>query len=177
MFLRIVFIFALIVVAILLYAATKPSTFLLQRSIVINAPPEKVFVLINDFHNWNQWAPQDKEDPTMQRTFAGPNSGIGATSDWDSKGSAGKGHTEIVESASPSKVSVKVEFAKPFVAHAVNDFTLQPSGTGTQVTWHWSMQSSMVYVLNLTGIFVNTDKKMGEHFEAGLKNLKAAAEK
>jgi uncharacterized protein YndB with AHSA1/START domain len=175
-FLKILLVLALIVAAVLLYAATKPNAFRLQRSIVINAPPEKIFALLNNFHNWKQWAPQDKEDSTMQRTYSGPESGTGATSDWDSKGSAGKGRMEIIESIQPNKVSVKVDFVKPFAAHGINEFTLQPSGASTQVTWNWTMRSSMVYMLNVTSIFVNIDKKMGEHFETGLRNLKTTAE-
>jgi hypothetical protein len=39
------------IVALLAYAATRPDTFRLQRSTSIKAPPEKIFPLINDFHN------------------------------------------------------------------------------------------------------------------------------
>ena len=41
-----------LVVALLVYAATKPDTFRVQRSASINAPPEKIFALIEDYHRW-----------------------------------------------------------------------------------------------------------------------------
>ena len=61
----------IVFVAMLLFAMSKPDTFSVQRSIRIKAPPEKVFAFINDFHKWSNWAPQDKEDPTMKRTYSG----------------------------------------------------------------------------------------------------------
>jgi hypothetical protein len=51
---------------VLVFAATRPGTFRVQRSIEIDAPSVTVFALINDFHNWSRWAPQDKEDLSMQ---------------------------------------------------------------------------------------------------------------
>jgi len=59
------------VAAVLLFAATKPSTFHVSRSVTIAAPPEKVYALVADFHNWPRWAPQDRDDTTMQRTYSG----------------------------------------------------------------------------------------------------------
>jgi uncharacterized protein YndB with AHSA1/START domain len=173
MFLRIVFIVALVIAAILVFAATRPNTLRVYRSLTINAPPERIFSLIDDLHNWPRWAPQDREDPTIKRTYRGAASGAGAISDWASTGSAGKGQMAIIESVALRRVVVKVDFVKPFVAHNVNEFTLEP-GTSTKVTW--TMQGSNLYFMKLLGIFVSMDRMMGKHFETGLENLKRAAE-
>jgi hypothetical protein len=66
---RVVAAVALVVLAILVIAAFRTGTVQIQRSRSIQAPPDKVFALINDFHNWKQWAPQDVEDPTMKRNI------------------------------------------------------------------------------------------------------------
>jgi uncharacterized protein YndB with AHSA1/START domain len=145
-----------------------------RRAITINAPSDRVFGWVNDFHNWHQWAPQDKDDPTMVRSFSGAESGQGAASQWDSKGSAGKGSMQIVESEPTRRISVEVAFLKPFEAHNRNDFVFEPAGTTTYVTW--TMQGTNLFVMKLMGIFVNMDKQLGAHFEKGLQNLKAAAE-
>lgn len=79
----------------------------------------------------------------------------------------------IMESTPPGKVVVKVDFVKPFTAHNVNEFTLEP-GPSTRVIW--TMRGSNLYFMKLMGIFVNMDRMMGKHFETGLQNLKAAAE-
>ena len=129
MILKIIIIVAVAIAAVLafvvLYAATKPDTFRVQRSVTIDAAPEKIFPLIDDFHNWSGWAPQDKEDPSMKRIYSGPASGTGAVSDWNSTGNAGRGRMSIIESAPPTRVVVKVDFVKPFTAHNLNEFILE----------------------------------------------------
>src|SRR5690242_14766011 len=80
--LKILLVVLAVVAAILIYAATKSSTFHIERTVTIKASPEKVFPLINDLHNWPRWAPQDREDSTMKRTFSDTTSGVGATSKW-----------------------------------------------------------------------------------------------
>ena len=173
--LRIVALPALLLGAVLLYAASKPNIFRVERSQNIEAPPEKIFALINNFHNWPLWAPQDREDATMRRAFSGPESGAGAVSEWTSSGSAGGGRMAIIESAPGQKISVQVDFVKPLAAHNINQFTLQPSGNVTRVTW--SMQGTNLFMMKFMSVFVNMDRMAGKHFESGLENLKAAAEK
>jgi hypothetical protein len=175
MILRILLVAAVLVAAILVFAFTKPDSFRVQRSLSINAPPEKIFALINDFHSWSLWAPQDREDPSMQRTYSGSERGTAAVSDWTSTGSAGQGRMSIVESVPPTKVLVKVDFTKPFSAHNTNEFTLEQDGALTKVTW--TSQGTNLYIMKLVSIFVSMDKLMGKHFATGLHNVKTLAEK
>ena len=111
----------------------------------------------------------------MKRTFSGPKNGAGAVSDWDSSGSAGKGRMTMTESVPSRKISVQVDFVKPFEAHNVNVFTLEPDGAATKVTW--SMHGTNLYMMKVMSIFVSMDRVAGKHFEDGLDNLKAIAEK
>jgi hypothetical protein len=111
MILRIIIVAAVLIAAVLVFAAMKPSTFHLQRSITIKAPSEKIFPLVNDFHKWSAWQAQEKDDSGIQRTYSGPAAGVGAASEWQGSGSTGKGRMLITES-----VSVAVDFVKPFQA-------------------------------------------------------------
>lgn len=174
MILRILVSIAVAVVAVLAFALTKPNTFHVERSIHIAAPPERIFALIDNFHNWNRWAPQDREDLTMDRTYSGATNGEGAISQWTSKGSAGRGRMEITESILPGTISVKVDFVKPFEAHNINRFTLEPAGATTRVVW--KMEGTNLYRMKVMSVFVSMDRIAGKHFESGLKNLKAIAE-
>ena len=45
------------IAGILLYAATKPDSFRVQRTVLINAPSDKVFPLINDTKAWTGGRP------------------------------------------------------------------------------------------------------------------------
>jgi len=174
MILKIAIVVAILLAGVLIFAAMKPDLFQIERSVSIKASPEKIFALINDFHNWGQWASQDKEDPTMKRTFSGSASGVGAVSEWSSTGSAGTGRMTIVESAPSNTVGVLVDFVKPFETHNMNRFLLEPAGETTKVTWR--LQGSNLYVMKLMSVFVDMDKMAGKHFEKGLSNLKQIAE-
>jgi uncharacterized protein YndB with AHSA1/START domain len=174
MILKVLGVLVVLIVAVLILAATKPDRFHIQRSIDIQAPAEKIFPLINDLHNWPQWEPQDS-DPTMKRTFTGAESGVGAMSDWRGAGRTGAGHIAITESTAPESVTVDVEWKRPFAVHNINQFTLEPGGSGTNVTW--TMQGPNLYVMKLMSVFTNMDRMMGAHFDEGLTKLKAAAEK
>ena len=164
-----------VIVALLGLAATKPNHFRAARSIVIKAPPEKIYALLDDFHKWGAWSPYEKLDPAMSRTYGGPASGVGSTYAWSGNGKAGAGRMEIVEIAAPSKLVINLDFSKPFEAHNKAIFTLVPEGDATRVTW--AMEGPAPFVFKVMDVVFNMDKTLGKDFEAGLANLKVEAEK
>jgi len=171
-------IIAFLVVAALagvfLLALTKPDVITVQRATDIKSTPDRVFSYLNDLRHWPAWAPQDRMDPTMTRTFSGAAQGKGACSEWTSKGRAGAGRMEITESAAPGKITVTVRFVRPFSAHNVNEFILERHGEVTRVTW--TMRGTAPLILRLMSIFADVDSMMGKHFETGLHSLKVLAE-
>jgi len=161
--------------ALLIYAATKPDTFRVQRSASIKAPPEKIFPLINDLRSFKTWNPYEKKDPNMKGNYSGPSSGKGAAYAFDGNKDVGKGSIEITESSPPSKVTMTLNMIEPFEAHNIVEFTLEAKGEATNVTW--GMHGPSPYMAKLMGIFCNMDSMIGKDFEAGLANLKTIAEK
>jgi len=171
----IVIVLIAVVGAVLGYAMTRPDTFSVQRAVSIKAPPEKIFPLIDDFHRWPLWSPWEKMDPEMKRTYSGPPSGKGSAYAWQGNSKVGEGRMEILDGPPPSKVVIKLDFIKPFEGHNTATFLLVPKGEATDVTW--TMDGPSPFVAKLMGVFMNMDKMIGNDFEAGLANLKAAAEK
>jgi hypothetical protein len=163
------------VAGVLAFAAMKPSTFRVQRATSIKAPPETIFALVNDFRNWRAWSPWEKMDPALKRTYSGPESGKGAVYEWEGNNKVGKGRMEIIDAPAPSKVAIKLDFLKPFEAHNTAEFTLVPKGDATDVTW--AMHGPNLFIGKVMSVFVSMDRMVGKDFEAGLANLKAAAEK
>lgn len=159
---------------VLIFAATKPDTFQVQRQTSINAPPEKIFPLINDLRSFNTWNPYEKKDPNMNGNYSGPSSGKGATYAFDGNKDVGKGSIEITKSSPPFKVTMTLNMTHPFEAHNIVAFTLQPVGDSTSVTW--SMQGPLPYVAKVIHLFFNMDSMVGKDFETGLANLKTVAE-
>jgi hypothetical protein len=171
----ILIVIVVLVVALLIYAATKPDTFRVQRSASMNASPEKIFALINDFHSWGFWSPYEKKDPAMKRTYSGAATGKGAEYEWDGDKNVGKGRMEITESTPPSKIMINLDFVKPFEAHNIAEFTLETRGDSTNVTW--AMHGPLPYIAKVMHVFLNMDSMVGKDFETGLANLKAVTEK
>ena len=165
----------LLLAAILIFAATRPDTFRVERSASIEAPPEKIFPLIADFENWRAWSPWERLDPALKRSYSGPRSGKGAAYAWEGNGEVGHGRMEIEQASPPSRIVVKLDFMKPFEAHNVAEYTLERKGDATQVTW--AMHGPSPYAAKLMGIFFSMDRMVGSKFDEGLANLKALAEK
>jgi uncharacterized protein YndB with AHSA1/START domain len=160
--------------AVLIYAATKPDTFRVQRAIGINAPPEKIFPFLNDFRRWSAWSPWEKLDPELKRTHSGAESGPGAVYAWEGNRKVGAGRMEITDAPPPSRVAIKLDFIRPFEAHNTAEFTLEPKGDLTTVTW--TMHGRNIFFGKVMSVFLDMDKMVGKDFETGLANLKAAAE-
>ncbi|HLN33122.1 MAG TPA: SRPBCC family protein [Gemmataceae bacterium] len=183
MVLQIVIIAAVVLVVVLVvllaallgYAATRPGSFNIQRTASIKAQPEKIYPLVSDFHNWASWSPFEKLDPAMKKTHSGAANGKGAVYEWEGNGRAGKGRMEITETSPPSKLTIKLDFIKPFEGHNIAEFTMEARNDSTNVTW--AMRGPNTYMLKVMGIFFSMDSMLGKEFEAGLANMKNIAEK
>jgi hypothetical protein len=159
------------IVLLLVSAALRPDSFRIERSALVPAAQADVAALINDFHQWVQWSPWEKIDPTMERSYSGAASGVGAAYAWTSKGKAGAGRMEILESTL-ERIVIRLDFFKPFAASNTAEFTLVPQSEGTQVTW--AMFGPSPFISKLMGLLMNLDKLIGKDFEKGLANMQAA---
>ena len=157
-------------VAVLVIASRKPDTFRIERSATINASPEAIFALINDFHQWRSWSPWEARDPALKRTYGGSASGKGAVYAWEGNRNVGSGRMEITESAAPSKIVIKLDFIKPFEGHNVAEFTLTPDAKATVV--NWTMTGPSIFFSKIMQVFMSFDRMIGKDFETGLANLK-----
>ena len=162
------------VVLLLIYASTRPDQFRIARKATIQASPDAIFPLIGDLRRFNEWNPFAKTDPSTTITYGATSAGVGGNYHWEGTGKAGQGRMEITESEAPARVAMSLEFDKPMQAHNHVMFTLQPQGSGTDVTWE--MTGRYGFVQKLFGVIFNMDKMVGGEFDKGLSSLKAQAE-
>ena len=168
---------ALAIAAVLILAARKPDRFAVQRATTVQAPPDRIFPLINDFHQWGSWSPYETKDPAMKRSYSGADSGKGAVYGWEGDKNVGSGRMEILDAKAPSKIVIKLDFFAPFEGHNTAEFTMLPQGGGTQTTnVTWLMHGPAPCMSRLMQVFVNFDNMIGRDFEVGLANLKRVAE-
>lgn len=163
-----------LIASVLLFAATRPDSFRVERSMRIKAPPEKIFALIDDLHAMQSWSPWEKVDPAMKRAHSGTPSGEGAVYEWEGNQDIGRGRMEIVRSSPPSKLKLKMDFLAPFEAHNIVEFSLEANGEVTTVTQ--AMYGPSPYLSKLIGLFVSMDGMVGGKFEEGLVALKTLSE-
>jgi uncharacterized protein YndB with AHSA1/START domain len=149
------------------------ETFRIERSAVIDAPPETTFALVEDFHRWTEWSPWEKLDADLKRTYSGAAHGVGAAYAWEGK-KAGSGRMEITTAERASRIVIKLDFIKPFTAHNTAEFSFAREGHGTRVTW--AMTVPVTLLSKVMGLFVSTEKFVGPQFEEGLANMKRVAE-
>ncbi|MBB2985648.1 SRPBCC family protein [Terracoccus luteus] len=150
------------------------SDFRFSRSTTIDAPPQRVHALLDDFHEWRRWSPWESLDGHMERTYDGPRSGVGAVYAWRGDRKAGEGRMEVLESE-PERVVVDLHFKAPMTARNRVEFTLTPAPTGgTDV--EWVMTGPQNLVMRLMNRLWSMDRMLGPDFERGLSRLKTAAE-
>jgi hypothetical protein len=170
------FVVLLVLVAcVAAYAYSRPGTLHVQRSIKIRAPAQKIFPLINDFHQWDAWTPFNK-DPAMKKTYSGNRIGKGAKYAWEGNKDVGSGDITILGSSPSGEVVFATHLVTPiFEGRGIGSITLDQAGEMTTVTW--TVDDTHSFVLRLIGTFVDLEKKIGGDYEVGLAQLKQLAEK
>jgi carbon monoxide dehydrogenase subunit G len=174
MFIFILVVIAVAIIVLLFNASRRPDTFRLERSISIQAPAEKVFQLINNFHQWVLWSPWEHIDPAMKKSYSGPADGKGTIYAWEGNSKIGSGRMEILQSTPLSKILIKLDFFKPFKAHNTAEFTLVEKGESTVVTW--AMYGDCNLMSKVMQQFCSMEKMVGPSFEKGLDTMKGIAE-
>lgn len=149
------------------------SSYEVVRTTTIDADPARIHALLDDLHQWQAWSPWEGLDPDLQRTYTGPDRGVGAHYAWRGNRKAGQGHMEVTAS-STEQVDLDLVFMKPFDSASKVSFLLAPSGTGTEVTWRMTGEQKGLWAV--LGKVVPMDRLIGKDFEKGLARLKAAAE-
>jgi uncharacterized protein YndB with AHSA1/START domain len=170
---------AIVIAIVLILAATKPNTFSVRRATTVKAPPERIFPLINDFHQWGSWSPYENKDPAMKRSFSGAADGKGAVYGWEGNKNVGSGRMEILDTSEPSKIVIKLDFFTPFEGHNTAEFTMLPQGDATNLTTNVTrlMHGPAPFMSKVMQVFINLDNMIGKDFEIGLANLKRLTEK
>jgi hypothetical protein len=171
---KILIILAVVIVAFVAVVAMQPADFRLTRSTTISAPASVVFAQVNDFHNWKAWSPWAKRDPAMKEHYDGPPSGVGAIYHWEGNKEVGEGRMTIMESLQNDKVTINLEFLKPFEATNTAEFTFEPRENQTVV--EWSMYGKKNFMMKAFHMFISMEKMVGPDFEKGLAAMKSTVE-
>ena len=174
MILKILISLAIVILVFVIVVASRPADFRYQRSITISAPPSAIFPHVDNLHLWQAWSPWPKKDPAAKNDFEGPPAGVGAAMSWVGNSDVGEGKMTIEECKTNEHVRFRLDFKKPFEGTNFADFTFEPSGDHTLVTW--SMSGKNNFVFKAVSLFMDCEKMIGGQFEKGLADLKRTVE-
>lgn len=171
---RIVIFLTVLAVGLAVVGFLLPAQYHVERSLTVNAPPEKVFALAASFKTWEDWTAWNLQlDPTLKRSITGPDAAVGSTMSWDGK-KTGDGVMTLTKVTAPKEFAYDLAFQNGSFK-SVGTMTFQSSGDGTLVTWTDAGDMGGNPFLRWVGLAI--DKMIGPDFEKGLAGLKALAEK
>lgn len=173
-FTKVALVLVAVIAALLGVVAVQPTDFRVARSQSMAASPAAVFAQVNDFHKWEAWSPWLKIDPNAKGTYAGPTEGAGAIFRWAGNPEVGEGSMTITESSPYDRIRIRLDFLKPFEDTADVEFTFEPRGDETFVTWSMSGQNN--FMGKFICLFMNMDDMIGSKYEEGLASIKAIVE-
>lgn len=167
----------LILIAILcIYVAFLPSTFKVERSILVNASEDVVWNGINKLENFKLWNPWLLRDTATETTISGNDGEIGATFAWNSKSNeVGSGQMTISSVEAMKRSDYALKFLKPFESSSNVSMSMEKAEGGFKVTWTMSGEQGFLEKLIMLAMG-GMDGAVGKDFEAGLQNLKKMCE-
>lgn len=145
-----------------------PAQARVSRTAVVPATPEAIFDLISTTSGFDRINPFRNRDPKLAVTFAGPESGPGASFSWSGKEGTG---TQTISTMAPNR-EVVMQLDLGQMGKPLQSFTLVPVEGGTEVTWSLVAEFGNNPVARIFGLMM--DGMLGETYEQGLTNLTSA---
>jgi len=164
----------ILVVALVVLVATRPGTFRVERSVVIEASIQPLYDTVADLSRWDRWSPWSHLDPAQKVTIEGGAGRVGTSYAWAGNDQVGEGRMTITAVRPPLQVRMKLEFLKPWPSTSETVFDLFAESTGTRVVW--TMTGDLDFIGKAMCLVKDMDKMVGPDFERGLATLKKGTE-
>lgn len=154
-----------LVIIIVVAAYCKAPEYHVERSLHVEASPEKTYAVFSDLQQFPKWSPWEKLDPAMKKTIT--NSSYA----WAGNDQVGEGLMTVTNSVLNERVEIKLAFLKPFASECQTVWAVAKDGDGSKVTWTMDGRNEGV-LARVMGLLFNMDKMIGPDFQRGLENLK-----
>lgn len=162
----------LLPILLILVSLFLPSTYRVERSLVIQAPPGAIYPWVAQLKRWPEWTVWNTAmDPTLTYTYSGPAEGAGAEMSWTAK--SGPGALKLTSADPKTGVQYDLNFDNgKFVSKG--GVALAAAEGGTRATFYNEGALGFNPVARYLGLFF--DKMMGGDFDKNLAGLKQKAE-
>ena len=168
----IVFIFSIVIIILIALAGLLlPSKITITKSVLINAPAERIRSQINDFNNWKNWYPAFKDSTIIVTNNILKRNTLQSVSLKDDNGK--QIDLDLIFS---SDDTIEVAVGSPSSTKVFYQFLLIPHLSGkTQLTLNINTFFKWYPWEKIKGIFL--DKISGPQYESALNKLKEVIEK
>jgi len=162
----------ILIVVLVVVGLFLPTSYTVERSIVVDAPPAQIHKYVGNLNNWDSWAPFREGDPTIVVTHGEKTKGVGATQSW--VGESGDGALTFTKDSPNEGIEYDVVFDDgTYVCQGAMTYNPLEDGE-TEVTW---TMSGDIGTPVIGGYFVlMMDSMVGKMFDKGLSNLKHTVE-
>lgn len=163
---------AIVAVLFVLVALFLPSSRTITEKIETNRRQAIVFDTLNSVQRFKDWNPLVLRDPGAQLQRSGPDAGVGARIDYESKERAlGKGSWEVLESDPDTRVLYQLDNPDRGTGKRM-EFTLKPTGRGgrnIEITQKYTVDYGWNLLGRYAGLYVRGH--VGEDMKLGLAKL------
>lgn len=135
----------------------------IDKSILIDAPIDKVFATVRDFKQWPSWSPWIIVEPDCILDYADN----GSEYSWNGK-VIGSGNMVIESEQANRSISYKLSFLKPWKSTSTVSFLFTEKDGKTEA--RWTMNGSLPFFIFWMKAMMTT--AVGMDYERGLKMLK-----
>lgn len=161
-----------IIVVVVVVGLFLPTSYTVERSIVINASPGRIHEYVGNLENWNFWEPWREEDPTIVITHGEKTKGVGASQSW--VGESGDGALTFTKDSATEGITYDLVFdGGTYVCQSAMVYDPLEDGE-TKVTWTMSGDMGTPVIGGYFAMMM--DAMVGETFDKGLSNLKSTVE-
>jgi carbon monoxide dehydrogenase subunit G len=133
------------------------------RTEVVQAPPDRVFDLLDSVEGWSRWSPM----PFVEGEVSGPSEGAGARLAWDDP-QWGQGVWTLTDARAPSEVRYRVEVEGGSMVTR-GRVELTPRDGATHVTW--TEEGDFGWNPLLAFMALGMERMQGEEMEKSLAEL------
>jgi len=131
---KIALVLLVLAVAALGVSYQLPKQCVAEKSIVVKAKPDQVYMYLENPTEWIRWSAWNKAyDPTMIQLYGGPMRGSGARLTWNGD-RIGSKQMVFTESQGPSQLLYEVTYSNQ-LHKTTGSFELEETKNGTLVRW------------------------------------------
>lgn len=166
-------ILAVVIAFTVLMVMYLPRRFVVERSILIAAPPSKIFEVVADLSQRPKWTAWFRKEPDAVVSNYGEPGKKNSAFGWRGR-EIGEGVVTIVEIIPDQLVRTRLEFKKPFQMISTDVFELAQADLPGQTKLIWRNEGELAGMQRLIGLFL--DRMIGADYVEGLANLKQQIE-